>query len=116
MQMLAILGAVMLSLAQPTAANDVLPLGSLEFRRCELSQPRSAATTAAWCADFSQPENRAQPDGRRIAFRLALIKSEAVPVESDPLVLLAACDPARPARHRRIQRAALRRRRGRAGR
>ncbi|WP_313913927.1 alpha/beta hydrolase [Tahibacter sp.] len=87
--MLAILGAVMLSLAQPAAANDVLPLGSLEFRRCELSQPRSAATTAAWCADFSQPENRAQPDGPRIAFRLALIRSDAVPVKSDPLVLLA---------------------------
>lgn len=87
--MLAILGAVMLSLAQPAAANDVLPLGSLEFRRCELSQPRSATTAAAWCADFSQPENRALPDGRRIAFRLALIRSDAVPVKSDPLVLLA---------------------------
>jgi pimeloyl-ACP methyl ester carboxylesterase len=87
--MLATLGALMLSLVPHAAAGDVVTLGSLTFKPCELTQPRSAATTAAWCAPFSQPENRAQPDGRRIAFRLALIKSDAGKVADDPLILLA---------------------------
>ena len=65
--MLASLGAALLSLL-PTAGNDTLQLGQLQFQRCELSQPRSAATTAAWCAEFSQPEDRAKPQGRRVAF------------------------------------------------
>lgn len=87
--MLATLGALLLSLAPQTATDDALQLGSLTFRRCELAQPRSAATTAAWCAPFTQPENRAAPEGRQIAFRLALIRSDAARPESDPLVLLA---------------------------
>ncbi|WP_257385260.1 alpha/beta hydrolase [Tahibacter caeni] len=87
--MLASLGAALLSLVPAAAGSDTLQWGELEFRRCELGQPRSAATTAAWCAEFSQPEDRAQPQGRRIAFRLALIKSDAAEVRSDPLVLLA---------------------------
>ncbi|TDR47772.1 TAP-like protein [Tahibacter aquaticus] len=84
--MLASIGAALLALS---AADDSLRLGSLDFHRCELSQPRSAVTTAAWCAEFRQPENRQQPQGRQIGFRLALIKSEAAHVQADPLVLLA---------------------------
>lgn len=87
--MLATLAAALLSLS-PTAANgDGLQLGELTFRRCELSQPKSATTTAAWCAAFARPENPAQPQGRRIDFRLALIRSEAAAVRPDPIVLLA---------------------------
>lgn len=86
--MLATVGALMLSLV-PQAAGDAVTLGSLAFERCELTQPRSAATTAAWCAPFSQPENRALPDGRRITFKLALIRSDAAKVADDPVVLLA---------------------------
>ncbi|HSX60169.1 MAG TPA: alpha/beta fold hydrolase [Tahibacter sp.] len=86
--MLATAGALMLSLVSQ-AAGDAVTLGSLTFARCELTQPRSAATTAAWCAPFSQPENRALPDGRRITFRLGLIRSDAAKVAADPLVLLA---------------------------
>lgn len=87
--MLATAGALLLSLLPPAASGGAVTLGSLTFERCELTQPRSAATTAAWCAPFSQPEDRAQPDGRRIAFRLALIRSDAAQVRGDPLVLLA---------------------------
>lgn len=87
--MLATIGALMLSLVPPAAAGDTVTLGSLTFGPCELTQPRSAATTAAWCAPFSQPENRAQPDGRRVIFRLALIRSDAAKVADDPIVLLA---------------------------
>lgn len=87
--MLATLGALVLSLAPQAAAGDDVKLGNLTFERCELTQPRSAATTSAWCAPFSQPEDRTQPDGRRIDFRLALIRSDAAKVADDPLVLLA---------------------------
>lgn len=87
--MLATLAALALSLAPHSAAADTLQIGSLTFSRCELAQPRSAATTPAWCAPFAQAENRALPDGRRIAFRLALIRSDAATVAPDPLVLLA---------------------------
>ncbi|MBL8300676.1 MAG: alpha/beta fold hydrolase [Rhodanobacteraceae bacterium] len=87
--MLTTLGALLLSLVPHAASADAVKLGSLTFERCELTQPRSAATTAAWCAPFSQAENRALPDGRQIAFRLALIRSDAATVADDPLVLLA---------------------------
>jgi pimeloyl-ACP methyl ester carboxylesterase len=86
--MLASIAAVLLSLAA-TATDDTLQWGTLQFQRCELSQPRSAATTAAWCAAFRQPEDRSRPDGRQITFRLALIKSDAAQVKPDPIVLLA---------------------------
>jgi pimeloyl-ACP methyl ester carboxylesterase len=87
--MLATVGALLLSLVPQAAAGDTLTLGSLTFERCELAQPRSAATTSAWCAPFSQPENPAVPDGRRIVFKLALIRSDAAKVADDPIVLLA---------------------------
>lgn len=87
--MLATLAAALLSLSPAAANGDGLQLGELTFRRCELSQPNSAATTAAWCAPFSRPENPEQPQGRRIEFKLALIRSEAAAVKSDPIVLLA---------------------------
>ena len=32
-------------------------LGKLAFKRCELTQKRSGATTAAYCAPFQVPEN-----------------------------------------------------------
>lgn len=86
--MLASIGAALLSLATATGG-DTLQWGELQFQRCELSQPRSAATTAAWCAPFAQPEDRSRPQGRQIAFRLALIRSDAAHVQPDPLVLLA---------------------------
>lgn len=87
--MLATLAAALLSLSPAAANGDGLQLGALTFRRCELSQPNSAATTAAWCAPFSRPENPEQPQGRRIEFRLALIRSEVAAVRPDPIVLLA---------------------------
>jgi len=64
-------------------------IGSLAFAACELDQRHSAATTAAFCAPFSVPENRARPGGRRIDLHLALIRSRAAVAERDPVVLLA---------------------------
>jgi pimeloyl-ACP methyl ester carboxylesterase len=54
-----------------------------------LPQKQSGATTSAFCAPFSVPENRADANGRKIDLRLALIKSDAVAADSDIVVFLA---------------------------
>ena len=74
--------------AQPRAGG--FDYGTLRFARCELPQPHSSATTAAYCAPFEVPEDWDAPEGgRRIALRLALIASDAAAAEADPVVLLA---------------------------
>ena len=64
-------------------------LGKLEFHACELPQKRSGATTRAWCAPFSVPEDPARPNGRRLNLRLALIRSDAPAADRDVVVYLA---------------------------
>jgi pimeloyl-ACP methyl ester carboxylesterase len=66
-----------------------LRLGTLEFSPCELARPHSGATTAAYCATISVPENWDAPAGRHIDLRLALVKSDAQVAERDLVVLLA---------------------------
>ena len=64
-------------------------VGKLEFTRCELTQKRSGATTAAYCAPLQVPENYAAPDGRRIDLHLALLKADAEAADADFVVFLA---------------------------
>ncbi|MEO6969204.1 MAG: alpha/beta fold hydrolase [Rhodanobacteraceae bacterium] len=75
----------------PTATRpqSVLKLGSLTLRPCELKQLDSSAITAAYCAPFQVPENRADPHSRRINLKLALVKSEAQAANRDLVVYLA---------------------------
>jgi pimeloyl-ACP methyl ester carboxylesterase len=63
-------------------------LGTLDFTACELTQKRSAATTAAFCAPFEVPENWDAPDGRKIGLKLALVKSREA-ADDDFMVFLA---------------------------
>ncbi len=79
--------AATLAVAAPPA--DALDIGTLHFTSCELPQIQSSATTAAHCAPFRVPEDRAAPDARRIDLRLALIRSETTNAAPDPVVLLA---------------------------
>ncbi|MEO7916177.1 MAG: alpha/beta hydrolase, partial [Dokdonella sp.] len=51
-------------------------IGTLAFTSCDLKQPRSSATTAAFCAPFAVPEDRNKLNGRKIDMRLALIKAD----------------------------------------
>ncbi|MEI7035473.1 alpha/beta hydrolase [Fulvimonas yonginensis] len=78
---------------QATAPTPAVPrtwrLGTLTLKPCELGRPDSGLTTAAWCTPFEVPENRADPHGRRIALRLAVIRSEAQVPARDMLVFLA---------------------------
>ncbi len=71
------------------AADGSIRIGTLVFRSCELAAPRTGATTAAYCAPFAVAENPAEPAGRQIDLKLALVASEAAAPEIDPVVLLA---------------------------
>ena len=74
--------------AIPARATE-FTLGTLKFSACELPQAKSGATTSAFCAPFSVPENRDQAQARTIALKLALIKSDATAADSDVVVFLA---------------------------
>jgi len=64
-------------------------LGTLELHPCELGQPHSGLSTAAWCAPFQVPEDRAHPEGRKLDMRLAVVRSSAQVPADDPVVFLA---------------------------
>jgi pimeloyl-ACP methyl ester carboxylesterase len=64
-------------------------IGSLQFSRCELGQKRSGATTDAFCAPFQVPENYADPGGRKVDLKLAIVKADAEAADADFVVYLA---------------------------
>jgi pimeloyl-ACP methyl ester carboxylesterase len=66
-----------------------LHLGRLTLTACELAQPDSAVTTAAYCAKFPVPENRADSKARTLELSLALVKSESQVPDKDLVVYLA---------------------------
>ncbi|MDY1549028.1 alpha/beta fold hydrolase [Luteibacter sahnii] len=72
-----------------TAAPAEWRLGSLRLTPCELGQPHTALSIAAWCAPFEVPEDRAHPQGRKIAMRLAVVRSDAQVPAPDMVVFLA---------------------------
>ena len=74
--------------AIPTNAKE-FTLGTLAFKACDIKQKNSGATTSAFCAPFSVPENRNDKNGRKIDLRLALIKSDAAAADADIVVFLA---------------------------
>ncbi|MGE7137322.1 alpha/beta hydrolase [Luteibacter sp. NPDC031894] len=80
--------------AQPLAATKPAPprtwhLGSLELKPCELPQPHSGLSTAAWCTPFDVPEDRAHPEGRKISLRLAIVRSSAQVPAPDMVAFIA---------------------------
>lgn len=64
-------------------------LGQVAFAPCELRSPRVPGIVDAECARFEVPENPAEPGGRRIGLRLALVPSTSEKPEPDPVVMLA---------------------------
>lgn len=82
-----------LHLSGPAATGPAPPrvwrLGALELTPCELGQPHSGLSTAAWCAPFEVPEDRARPQGRRITLRLAVVRSSAQVPADDMLAFIA---------------------------
>lgn len=74
---------------QPPAKPATWKLGALTLTACNVTQPNSGLSTAAWCADFPVPENRADPHSRTIKLKLALLRSRAQVASRDMLVFLA---------------------------
>ncbi len=64
-------------------------LGTLTLSACELGQPNSGLSTAAWCGSLAVPENRADPQGRKILLKLAVLRSGAQVASPDMLAFLA---------------------------
>lgn len=64
-------------------------LGRLTLTPCELGQPHTALSVAAWCAPFEVPEDREHPDGRKISLRLAVVRSDAQVPATDMVAFLA---------------------------
>jgi len=85
------------AVAQAAVAGKPLPpakprtwqLGSVTLTACELTQPNSGLSTAAWCMAFPVPENRADPRSRMITLKLAVLRSSAQVASKDMLVFLA---------------------------
>jgi pimeloyl-ACP methyl ester carboxylesterase len=64
-------------------------LGTLTLTACELGQPNSGLSTAAWCAAFPVAENRNDPHSRIIHLKMAVLRSSAQVPSKDMLVFLA---------------------------
>lgn len=82
--------------ASPAPAAKVAPakaatwkLGAVTLSACELAQPNSGLSTAAWCAEFPVPENRDDPHSRTIKLKLAVLRSRAQVASPDMLAFLA---------------------------
>lgn len=85
----AMLASAPVATALPPAPPQSWMLGSVKLTACELDQPNSGLSTAAWCAMFPVPENRADPHSRIIDLKLAVLRSRAQVASKDMLVFLA---------------------------
>ncbi|MBD8897745.1 alpha/beta hydrolase [Rhodanobacter sp. DHG33] len=63
--------------------------GKLTLTACHLGQPNSGLSTEAWCGALEVPENRADPQGRKITLKLAVLRSSAQVARPDMLAFLA---------------------------
>ena len=83
---LALALAAALPLAAPIA--EARSLGSLDFEPCTLEGDGGLPSVEAQCTTFAVPENRAEPDGRRIDLAIAWVPTEGE-AEPDPVFMLA---------------------------
>lgn len=76
--------------ADPTAEEAIKKrsLGSLQFEPCSLSADGVPGAIEAQCTTFEVPENRTDPDSRKISLALAWIPS-GDDAESDPIFMIA---------------------------
>jgi pimeloyl-ACP methyl ester carboxylesterase len=64
--------------------------GTIDFQPCTLSTEGASANVEAQCATLQVPEDRAQPDGRRIGLRIAWLESGSSGAsQPDPVFFLA---------------------------
>lgn len=73
----------------PAAADATRHYGSIGFEPCTLSSAMGG-NVQAQCATFEVPENRAEPDGRRISLNLAWLPAgNEAAADEDPVFFLA---------------------------
>ena len=64
-------------------------LGSLEFEPCTLAPALMPVAVDAQCATLEVPEDRANPEGRRIELAIAWVPAESKTPQPDPVFMLA---------------------------
>jgi pimeloyl-ACP methyl ester carboxylesterase len=72
------------------ASADTLRIGALQLQRCEIGRRGvgSIGTARAYCTRFDVPEDWDAPAGRHIALRVAVVGSNALRRDPDPVVFL----------------------------
>lgn len=70
-----------------TATADGLQLGMLRLSGCDIGGSGSG-TVHAWCTSFEVPEDWQQQQGRRIALRVAVVRSDSATPVNDLVVFL----------------------------
>lgn len=74
----------------PLAAVEPVLLGTIPFTPCSLSSPMAKDSLEAMCATYTVPEDRAAPDGRRIALNVAWLQASGGGEKmADPVFFLA---------------------------
>ncbi len=92
MRLRVLLAPIVLALAAACAAapSTLAPAApTLTLTDCVLSSPSSASQVDARCGTLTVPEDRAQPDGRQITLRVAVVPAVSRSPEPDPVFLLA---------------------------
>ncbi|MFS8137432.1 MAG: alpha/beta fold hydrolase [Thermomonas sp.] len=77
---------------RPVKATPVKPrmLGKIPFKACSLSSPMSRDSIEAQCATFAVPEDRGQPNGRKIDLNIAWLPATSDADQApDPVFFLA---------------------------
>jgi pimeloyl-ACP methyl ester carboxylesterase len=67
--------------------NDTLQLGQLTLQACDIGGQHQQ-TVQAYCSDFDVPENHANPKGRHIKLKVAVVRSEAAQPDTDLITFL----------------------------
>lgn len=82
-------GVLVIALCMVPGAEAARRLGSLSFEPCTLAAVGLPMTVAAQCASLEVPENRADPEGRRISLAVAWVPGRARQTRPDPVFMLA---------------------------
>jgi pimeloyl-ACP methyl ester carboxylesterase len=71
------------------AGTDVLQMGSLRLEPCEIGRiDTGVPTLRAYCAALSVPENYAEPAGRHVRLKVAIVRSDAATPAPDLVTFL----------------------------
>jgi pimeloyl-ACP methyl ester carboxylesterase len=83
--------ALLLLAAVPAAADApaTRTLGALGLEPCTLAAVGLPVTVSAYCGTLAVPEDRAQPEGRRLELAVALVPARSKQPKPDPVFMLA---------------------------